>query len=218
MYPLLALLKGELVPGPGHVSLASAIAFQLGGRQGTGSPLDPSSQAHSLIAGWLHLDPWLLVAGALCIPVGLAVRRFRPVALAQGIALLDVVHGGYLPVPYVISLLPFGALLVAAAGSTLQSLSAWPADHRPRAGATAGLTLGAAGALLVFLVPSWAAGLRPLNDARMRRPRRRRRRPGWSTTYPAAIAFSTDDTVWVDLVDHRFDQPLGWSGSTSSGT
>ena len=68
MYPLLALLKGELVPGPGHVSLASAVAFQLGGRQGTGDPLDPSSQAHSLIAGWLHLDPWLLVGGRVLHP------------------------------------------------------------------------------------------------------------------------------------------------------
>ena len=208
MYPLLALLKGELVPGPGHVSLASAIAFQLGGRQGTGSPLDPSSQAHSLIAGWLHLDPWLLVAGALCIPVGLVVRRFRPVALAQGIALLDVVHGGYLPVPYVISLLPFGALLVAAAGSTLQSLSGWPADHRPRAAVTAGLTLGAAGALLVFLVPSWASGLRPLTTQEQVAPTAQAE--AWVERHvPHSDRLLTDDTVWVDLVDHGFDQPLG---------
>ena len=208
MYPLLALLKGELVPGPGHVSLASAIAFQLGGRQGTGNPLDPSSQAHSLIAGWLHVDPWLLVAGALCIPVGLVVRRFRPVALAQGIALLDVLHGGYLPVPYVISLLPFGALLVAAAGSTLQSHSGWPADHRPRAAATAGLTLGAAGALLVFLVPAWAAGLRPLMRQDQVGPTAQAE--AWVEHHvPRSDRLLTDDTVWVDLVDHGFDQPLG---------
>ena len=208
LYPLLALLKGELVPGPGHVSLASAIAFQLGGRQGTGSPLDPSSQAHSLITGWLHLDPWLLAAGAFCLPVGLVVRRFRPVALAQGIALLDVLHGGYLPVPYVISLLPFGALLVAAAGSTLQSLSGWPADHRPRAAATAGLTLGAAGALLVLLVPSWAAGLRPLMTQDQVAPTARAEI--WVEHHvPRSDRLLTDDTVWVDLVDHGFDQPLG---------
>ena len=208
VYPLLALLKGELVPGPGHVSLASAIAFQLGGRQGTGSPLDPSSQAHSLIAGWLHLDPWLLVAGALCLPVGLVVRRFRPVALAQGIALLDVLHGGYLPVPYVVGLLPFGALLVAAAGSTLQSLSGWPGDHRPRAAATAGLTLGTAGALLVFLVPSWAAGLRPLGIQDQVTPTAQAE--AWVEHHvPRTDRLLTDDTVWVDLVDHGFDQPLG---------
>jgi len=208
MYPLLALLKGELVPGPGHVSLASAIAFQLGGRRGTGSPLDPSSQAHSLIAGWLHLDTWLLVAGALCIPVGLVVRRFRPVALAQVIALLDVVHGGYLPVPYVISLLPFGALLVAAAGSTLQGLSGWPADNRPRAAGKAGLTLGAAGALLVFIVPSWAAGLRPLMTQDQVAPTAQAE--AWVEHHvPRSDRLLTDDTVWVDLVDHGFDQPLG---------
>src|SRR5205807_3596640 len=52
VYPLLALLKGELVPGPGHVSLASAITFQLGGREGSGSPLHAGSQSHSLLAGW----------------------------------------------------------------------------------------------------------------------------------------------------------------------
>ncbi len=208
MYPLLALLKGELVPGPGHVSLASSIAFQLSGRQGTGNPFNPASQAHSLVAGWLQLDPWLLVAGAVCIPIGLSVRRFRPVAVAQAVALLDVVHGGYLPVPYVIALLPFGALLVAAAGSTLRSLSGWPSDRRPRAALLAGVLLAGAGVALSSMAPAWAAGLRTQMTQDQMAPTAHAET--WVEQHvPRTDRLLTDDTVWTDLVDHGYDRPLG---------
>ena len=121
VYPLLALLKDELRPRTGHVSLASAIAFQLNGRQGTGNPFNPTSQAHSLVAGWLHLDPWLPLAGVVCLPGRLlACAGAGRSAVAELIASLDVLRGGYLPVPFVIGILPFVALLVAGTGSTLQ--------------------------------------------------------------------------------------------------
>jgi hypothetical protein len=208
MYPLLALLKGELVPGAGHVSLSSAVAFQLSGRQGTGSPFNPVSQAHSLVAGWLHLDPWLLIAGAVCIPIGLSVRRFRPVAVAQAVALLDVVHGGYLPVPYVIALLPFGALLVAAAGSTLRSLSGWPRDRRFRSGLLAVVLLCCAGGALADLTPAWASGLRAQMTQNEMAPTAQAE--SWVEQYvPHTDRLLTDDTVWVDLVTHGFNRPLG---------
>ena len=173
VYPLLAVLKGELLPGPGHVSLATAINFQLSGRQGTGNPFNQTSQAHSLVAGWLHLDPWLPVAGLICLPVGFCVRRYRPLAVAEAIALLDVLRGGYLPVPYVIGLLPFAALLVAATGSTLSGLVHWTdSQRRAWAAAKAGLLLGAAGALLAFVVPAWASGSAHPDDPRPGRAHR----------------------------------------------
>ena len=208
VYPLLALLKGELVPGPGHVSLASAVTFQLGGRQGSGNPLDPTSQAHTLVTGWLHLDPWLLGAGVLCLPVGIAVRRFRPVALAQAVLLLDVVHGGYIPVPYVIALLPFAALLAAAAGASLQGVVARVRARGRRAALSAGLVLAAAGVVAAGVAPAWAAGLHTqMTDDQMRPTAQAE---SWLERHvPRSQRLLTDDTMWVDLVDHGFDRPFG---------
>ena len=209
MYPLLALLKGELVPGPGHVSLASAIAFQLSGRQGTGSPFNPSSQAHALVASWLHLDPWMLLGGVLCLPVGLAVRRYRPVAVAFAIPLLDLVRGGYLPVPFVIGLLPFAALLVAMTGWTVhRRLTLSDGAQRLRSVLSAGVLLGAAGALLLLVVPSWASGLRTQMAANQMAPTVKAET--WVEHHAShRDRLLTDDTVWVDLVDHGFDRPFG---------
>lgn len=44
LYPLLAIIKGELLPGAGHVSMVGEIFYQLASRQGTGSLLDVHSQ------------------------------------------------------------------------------------------------------------------------------------------------------------------------------
>lgn len=208
LYPLLALLKNELIPGRGHVSLASAIAFQLDGRQGTGNPFNPSSQAHSLVAGWLHLDPWLPIAGVVCLPVGLCVRRFRPLAVAELIALLDLVRGGYLPVPFVIGILPFSALLLAGTGSTLQGLVRWEHGRRVWAAVKGGVLLGAAGVLLVSVAPVWASGLH--TQMTMDEVTPTAQAEAWVEHHvPRTDRLLVDDTVWVDLVDHGFDKPYG---------
>jgi hypothetical protein len=206
IYPLLALLKNELVPGRGHVSLFSAIAFQLDGRQSTGNPFDPSSQAHSLVAGWLHFDPWLPVAGLVCLPVGLCVRRLRPLAVAELIALLDVLRGGYLPVPFIIGILPFSALLLAGTGSTLQGLVRWDTGRRAWAAAKGGVLLGAAGVLLVFVAPVWASGLH--QQMATDQVTQTAQAESWVEHHvPRTDRLLVDDTVWVDLVDHGFDRP-----------
>ena len=208
MYPLLAVLKGELLPGPGHVSLATAMNFQLSGRQGTGNPFNSTSQAHSLVAGWLRLDPWLPVAGLLCLPVGFSVRRYRPLAVAETIALLDVLRGGYLPVPYVIGILPFAALLVAATGSTLSGLVRWTAERRTWAAAKVGMLVGAAGALLAFVVPAWASGVH--TEMTLNQVAPTAQAETWVEQHVArSDRLLVDDTVWVDLVDHGFDRPYG---------
>ena len=207
MYPLLALLKGELVPGPGHVSLADAITFQLGGRQGSGSPFAATSQAHTLVAGWLHLDPWLLAAGVVCLPVGFAVRRFRPVAVAQLVLLLGVVHGGYLPVPYVIALLPFSALLIAATGSTAHRYAARRAG-RMRGALTGVMALAAAGVVAIGVAPAWGAGLHTQMTADQMRPTVQAE--AWVEHHVARSSrLLVDDTMWVDLVDHGFARRFG---------
>jgi hypothetical protein len=190
------------------VSLSSAIAFQLSGRQGTGNPFDASSQAHSLVAGWLQLDPWLPLAGLICLPVGLSVRRYRPIAIAELIALLDVLRGGYLPVPFVIGILPFSALLVAAAGSTLTGLVRWKDERRGRTVAKGGILLGAAGALLGTVAPAWASGLHTQMATNQVTPTSQAE--AWVEHHvPHTDRLLVDDTMWVDLVDHGFNKPYG---------
>ncbi|MEV4508266.1 hypothetical protein AB0K00_04830 [Dactylosporangium sp. NPDC049525] len=118
-YPVFALLKNELLPGEGHVSLGWALWWQVFGRSGSGSLLDPTSGTFSLAKSWTDLDPWLLLPGVALIPVGLAVRRFRPIGLALLIQVVMMCRGGYMPFAYVIALLPFAALLIAGAGDVL---------------------------------------------------------------------------------------------------
>ncbi len=114
-YPVYALLKGELFPGPGHVSLLGAWQFQLADRGGSGWILTPGSPSNEL----LHVV-------ALLRPGPAAGRRGRdgdrPVRdggsgflpwpprcfCSDGAAAV-----GYLPAMYVIQLLPFLAILLA---------------------------------------------------------------------------------------------------------
>src|SRR6185369_6330930 len=119
MYPLYALLKGELVPGPDRVSLFDAISFQLFTRPSSGSVFDPSSSAHATVAAWLDLDAWLLVAGLVALPVACCIRRLRPIAAGVVLLVVVLVRGGYLPGPFVIVVLPLAALLVAGVADAL---------------------------------------------------------------------------------------------------
>jgi len=130
-YLLYAVLKNELLPGDGHVSLLEAVQWQLGGRASSGSILDPASDARGVVRSWLALDPWLLGAALALVPLGFAVARLRPVTLALAIQVLMLVRPGYLPFPYVIGLVPFAALLLAGVAD-----AGWgSADLRARGGA-----------------------------------------------------------------------------------
>jgi len=113
LYPLFATLKGELLPGPGHVSLLDALRFQLASRTSTGSPLSPDSGSAALVGRWLHTDPYLLGAGVLLAPVAVAVRRLRGAGLALLVPVAAALRPGYLPDPFVIALLPFCAVVAA---------------------------------------------------------------------------------------------------------
>jgi hypothetical protein len=113
MYPLYALIKNELLQGPGHVSLEWAIKWQLSGRQGSGSIFDPKSTAHTVVHTWFVLDPWLPKLALLAIVPGLVFRRSRAVAIAFAIQVVELLRGGYLPYPFVVAMIPFAALTAA---------------------------------------------------------------------------------------------------------
>ena len=113
-YPLYALTKNELLAGPGHVSLEWAVRWQLFDRTGSGDIFDPNSTAHAVIRSWMQLDPWLPKLALVALLPALVMRRTRAVAIAFALQVVQLFRNGYLPYPYVIAMLPFGALIVAA--------------------------------------------------------------------------------------------------------
>jgi cellulose synthase/poly-beta-1,6-N-acetylglucosamine synthase-like glycosyltransferase len=234
-YPLYAALKGELLPGPGHVSLVGSVIDMLFTRQGTGNVLDPQSVAHGTVLAWLRLDPWLLGAALLFSPIALARRSTRAIALAFLIQVAVILRPGYLPNMYVIALLPFAALIVA---STVQFW--WHvADGRlprrsPRAGRGGSAVSGAlavlfrwgavatsGGALAVVAVvatlivaPRW--GQTDHEALTVREDEAQRAAEAWLVAnvgreQPIIV---TDD-FWIYLIEHGFDSRTANGGLNS---
>ena len=132
LYPMFALTNNELLPGSGHVSLWSGVYFQLFGRRSSGSVFAPSSDAHAVAQGWFSIDPHLILGAVALVLPALTVRRLRPVAAALLFSGLAVLRPGYLPVPYVVALIPLAALVVAGVPGAAASRLA----HRARAAHT----------------------------------------------------------------------------------
>ena len=198
-YGLLALVKGELLPGPNRVSLFGGLEFQLGGRQSSGSLFDPSSLSRRNLDIWLQLDTVLPVATVVAAVAGLFVRRLRPVAVGVVLLLLVMLRPGYLPVPYVVALLPLGALLVAGVVDT--GVRAALHERRWRSWATVtavvSVLLGAAGAAAA--APAWESQLRGFALADLDAPVAQGE--AWAeANVPQGQRMLIDDAMWVDLV------------------
>jgi hypothetical protein len=166
------------------------------------------------VVGWLRLDPWLLGAGGLLAPVALLVRRLRPAAVALLVSVAVLARPGYLPVPYVIVLLPLAAVVIAGVADALWRLVlsrrgrstvrrvAWGTTVRAPAAA-------ALAAMVAFTVvhvgPAWAARLEHDLDASPDTPSRHAER--WIERHvPRDAPILVDDTFWLDLVQAGFHQ------------
>jgi hypothetical protein len=210
-YLLFAALRGELLPGPGHVSLADGVAFQLFSREASGSPFDPSSPSHQTVAGWLQRDPWLVVAALGLLPACLAIRRARPLAVGFLMLALMVVRPGYLPAPFVIAALPLAALVVAVTVDAAWGRP-WSRDplragnarwRRWTAAALGTARAGAVGAALLVAVnligPGWLERDRRLMTTDRDHPMTQAER--WiDANVPRTAPILVDDSLWVDLV------------------
>jgi hypothetical protein len=228
-YPVFALSRHELLPGPGHVSLASAVWWQLVGRPGSGSLLDPASDTVTLARSWVDLDPWLLLGGTVLAPAGLAVARLRPVAAALQLQVLVMCRPGYVPFAYVTALLPFAALLIGGAGDVLwrwyRSMptaalrTAWRGAANRRRSLLGGVARGvrrlaavaplaaAAVAALVLVVPAWAGTLR--DQATVDGSANSRAATRWVIDHvPKDAVVVTDDYIWMDLTLAGFTRPV----------
>jgi hypothetical protein len=203
-YPLYAVLKGELLPGTGHVSLFGEIVVQLFTRETTGNVLDPQSPAHATIVYWLKLDPWLLGSALAVTPIALALRKTRAVALAFVIQLVMVLRPGYLPAMYVIALVPFAALMVAGSMDALWRVSQRPRRFR-RADGLAPAAICILATVLAFgTAPRWAHDLRVATTVREDGTDRA------ATRWIVANAIHgkrmiVGDEYWIYLIQHGAD-------------
>ncbi|UFU15027.1 glycosyltransferase family 39 protein [Curtobacterium sp. C1] len=210
-YLLLAAVKGELLPGSGRVSLLQGITYQLGSRAASGSVFDAGSLANQAASQWWALDPVFIVLGTVAAVVGLFLRRVRPIA-AMLVFLLAMMFrpNGYLPVPYVIMLVPFAALLVAytAERAVLALAGRTRRNARTRVRWFARRSLGATWAVvtaaaLVVAVPLWGTQLRGFLVADLDLPMQQAEQ--WvGDNVPKSSRLLVDDAMWVDLVRDGF--------------
>lgn len=113
-FPLLATLRGELIAGPGHVSLQEAVAFQFVSRPGSGSLFDPASGRSELVRGWMYYDSYVILIGIGAALVCLLRRETRWIPAGLLLFSAPVVIGhGYLPAMYIIAAIPFLVLAIA---------------------------------------------------------------------------------------------------------
>jgi hypothetical protein len=139
-----------------------------------------------------------------------AIRRSRPVTVGLAILAVVVARPGYLPIPFVIALLPLAALVVAAVADTawgrpprrrlLAAATSWrtrgaKAGRALRAAAVAGVVVAAVG----VAGPGWRdrdlALMTVDQDAPMAAAER------WiGANLPRTSRILVDDSLWVDLV------------------
>jgi 4-amino-4-deoxy-L-arabinose transferase-like glycosyltransferase len=220
-YPLFALLKGELLPGGGHVSLWDGIRYQMT-RPGSGFILDPGSGSHGVLRSWLYYDRVLPLGGLAGALLLLATWRWSVTARALAgpaltvaiLAALALRPDGYLPAMYVIQALPFLALVLAGGCASV----AHAVLHRRRSGTGsryAGPVRYALAAVLALaacahVVPRWYDGDRTAVTADANAPYRAAAK--WLATEvaePRRTRVLVDDALWLDLVHAGYRPGLG---------
>jgi hypothetical protein len=202
-YPLYAALKGELLPGEGHVSLIGTTIVQLFTREATGSVFDAGSQSHAIVTHWLGLDPWLVGVALILSPIALARRSTRAVAAAFLIQVVMVLRPGYLPNMYVLGLLPFAALVVAGGTEALWRGSR-SAPFRALTWSIRVATLALALLVMSAVALHWAPRLHDATTVRLDVPRREAER--WLVdNIGRHQRVIIGDEFWIHLVQKGFD-------------
>jgi 4-amino-4-deoxy-L-arabinose transferase-like glycosyltransferase len=213
LYPLYALLKGELFPGPGHVSLVGGLLFQMQ-RPGSGSLFVAGTGSYATLHAWLYYDPVLIIGGALAAVVMLADRRLRAAALAAALLTAVAIRpSGYLPAMYVIQALPFFAIVLAGLADRAVvfllgyrvSVPRWRETFGRRAAVAIGAVAAAA-----YIVPLWYGGdhLAVTADPNADYAAA----AGWIHAHvadPGHARIVVDDALWPDMVRDGFQPGLG---------
>lgn len=220
-YPLFALLKGELFPGAGHVSLWDGITYQMS-RPGSGFILDRGSGSYGVLHSWLYYDRVLPLGGLAGALLLLATWRWSVTARALAgpaltVAVLAAVAlrpNGYLPAMYVIGALPFLALVLAGGTASVAHavLRRWRAEGEKRYVTGGRYTLAAVLALaaLAYVAPRWYDGDRTALTADANKPYRQASHwLGTEVADPGGTRVLVDDALWLDLVHAGYRPGLG---------
>ena len=194
--------------GTHHTSLLAGIGFQLSRRAAAASSTAHSADAETSSTSWLHArpDPARLRGrgdpGSARGPSSALDRRGARVCPV----IVALRPGSYVPAMYVIGLLPFAALGLAALAG--RSRSARAGTRRPTGCLRMVL---AAGRYAVLAVPAGIAA--PLwiqqgrhDAAHQRRERRRPRGRVAREHAPRNSRILVDATIWTDLVDRGFNR------------
>lgn len=113
-FPLLAILKNELLPKAGQVSLVETILFQL--NRGSQLPFyQVGSHFREMLSVWLKIDPILFIGGSSSLVFIILKPSTRYLAFFTLFYLFFLIRGGQIYDFYVIPLLPFLALNLALA-------------------------------------------------------------------------------------------------------
>ncbi|MEU9476239.1 glycosyltransferase family 39 protein [Streptomyces sp. NPDC048191] len=220
-YPLFALLKGELFPGAGHVSLWDGITYQMS-RPGSGFILDQGSGSYGVLHSWLYYDRVLPLGGLAAALLLLLTWRWSVTARALAgpsltVAILAAVAlrpGGYLPAMYVIGALPFLALVLAGGAASVAHavIRRWRAENERRylTGGRYALAAVLALAASAYVVPHWYDGDRTAVTADANKPYRQASHwLGTKVADPEHTRVLVDDALWLDLVHAGYRPGLG---------
>jgi hypothetical protein len=220
-YPLFALLKGELLPGGGHVSLWDGVKYQMT-RPGSGFILDQGSGSHGVFRSWLYYDrvlPLGGLAGALLLLVtwrwSVTARALAGPALTVAIlAALALRPNGYLPAMYVIQALPFLALVLAGGTASVAHavVRRWRTEGEKRllTGGRYALAAVLAIAAGAYVVPKWYDGDRTAVTLDANAPYKAATK--WLSSEvenPKDTRVLVDDAMWLDLVHAGYRPGLG---------
>lgn len=204
-YLLFAIIKNEVFPGSGHVSLWYAVNWQLHDRAGQGF-LFGNGLNNATMREWLRFDPYLLPIGMAFSAGALAVRKLRPLALVPVVYFVMALRGGYVPAMYPISSLPFMALAVVLGLEHGWTALSRPVSRRSCQALVAGLAV--AGTALV--APSWLNSVHWTLTSQENEPARQALRYV-SANLPRTANILTDDNTWNDLVAMGWNSN-GWRG------
>ncbi|MFF9041421.1 ArnT family glycosyltransferase [Streptomyces sp. NPDC014892] len=219
-YPLFALLKGELFPGAGHVSLWDGIVYQMS-RPGSGFILTEGTGSYGVLQSWLYYDrvlPLGGLAGALLLLVtwrwSVTARALAGPALAVAILAGMALRPGYLPAMYVLQALPFLALVLAGgtASVTHGVLRRWRSatERRALTWARHALALALAAAAAAYVVPRWYDGNHTAMTFDANAPYQQAAEwLGREVEDPADTRVLVDDALWLDLVHEGYEPGLG---------